>query len=235
MTALLLFVWNPCFGQESDSDREFWKAYSTAVQEFPFEKAPRHQSIYALLEIVKHVNEIDKPELSTALWQRAKRMLGDDAKIQYQQHLLQVALTFDELESATSIAKSAEGKWQKLWLDTVDLVKLKRGQEDALKNYPREPMDFFKALEHGNALVTARRFEKADKFVQDLDIPHEENDPRGVGAMVYRKIAEYYQKKGDDKNARKYIDKAMAIGGNLYYTGFGVKAKKMQQLACKRV
>lgn len=212
--------------QSDQSDREFWRTYARMVQEFDFEKAPRHQSIFALLEIVKEVQLTGKPEFAQTLWERAKKLVGDNPSIQYRQHLFRVALSFDNLDLATEIATSADDKRKNRMLDSVSLEKLKRGVPNALKEYPREPLEFFSAIEHGNVLAECGRFEEADKFIQELAIPHEENDPRGVGAIVYSKIAEHFQQIGDLDNARKYVSKAMKIGGDLYYTGYGVKVKK---------
>lgn len=137
------------------------------------------------------------------------------------------ALTFDNLALAGRVARQADEKDRLRLLDSIDLERLGRGEKDALENYPRVPLDFWKATEQGRAYVRAGDYKAADKFIQNLDIPHEENDPRTVGAFVYEEIAARYHAQGDIENARVWIDKAMAIGGKLFYTGYSIKTKKL--------
>jgi len=61
-----------------------------------------------------------------------------------------------------------------------------------------------------------------EEFVTDIVIS-EENDPRSVTAITLREIANRFRAKGDLENAKRYIDKAVAAGGNLYYTGYSMR------------
>lgn len=213
-------------GAQGGRSTGFWSRYVQAVSEFDFAAEPRPH-IYYMLEIVKDCNAIGKPEFAQTVWQRAEQLLDEQSRIQDRTSFFRAALTFPSLDQARRIAKESDDVHRKQeFLDQVDLERLRRGDKEALKNYPRIPLDFFKAIEQGRAYVVAGKYEQADQFIQSLDIPHRENDPRGVGAIVYRQIADHFQKQNDLDNARKYIDKAMAIGGNLYYTGYAVKIKK---------
>ena len=213
--------------EQEDSARKFWKVFAKTVNEFDFENADRHPAIYAILEITKLCNQHGKPELAMMLWSRAEKMVLENEKRQYRQSLFSAALTFDNLNLAERVARQADRKDRLRLLDSIDLERLGRGEKDALENYPRVPLDFWKATEQGRAYVRAGDYKAADKFIQNLDIPHEENDPRTVGAFVYEEIAAQYQAQGDLKNARIWIDKAMAIGGKLFYTDYGIKTKKL--------
>lgn len=208
-------------------DIEMQRLVLKKINAIDFESLNEHSAIYYLLDIAKSLDQIDKQELGQTVWHRAKTIVDATEKLNYQTTIFQAALTFKDLTIASKFVSEVEGEKDK-FLDSLDLEIFKRTfsktkDRSAIANVPRQELDFWLATEIGQAYVAAGDFEGANRFVEELDIPHKENDPRTVGTWVYKSIAREMQSNGDMAGAKKYADKAMEIGGNLYYSGYGVK------------
>ena len=128
------------------------------------------------------------------------------------------AVKVNRLDLAEEFANDAERMRDSL-LDRLDVEKFRRGDLEAIKSYPRRELDLRKSLQLANAYVDAGDYESAERYVTDIVIS-EENDPRAVTAITFREIANRYRANGDLKNAKRYIDKAVSVGGSLFYQGF---------------
>lgn len=195
------------------------------IKKHPFEAGTRRSSIYYLLQIAERLEKINKPELAQSIFRRAELISQADTNSDHFYSLFETSLKLSGLKIAERLIEELSTDQDKA-RDRLDLEKFCRGDEQALENgYPRFKMEFWSANRHGQALVRAGKFKLADQFIRELDIAHEENDPRTVGVWVYSEIASLYRDKGDMENARKYIDKAWELGGTLYYTGYGLKVR----------
>ena len=193
--------------------------------DFEFEKLTDRQAIWVLVSNSKSCAKVGKPELAQTFLNRAETIAKAKEKHHHHYRLFDCAVAIKQLGRAEEIA-SAAGSAKNRLLDKLDIAKYRLGNHKALQNVPRDKLDFFSALEIADAMVDAGEFDTAEKFVSELDIPKEPNDPRTVVAFTYRSIAKKYRDRDDIKNAKKYIDKAMQIGGNLYYSGYGIKIAK---------
>lgn len=192
-----------------------------AAREAPFEELTGHRAIYYSLDIAKHSHDLGQKELAGELFQKAVKLVEADEKKRFHGSLVSYAIHVGKLEVAEKYALAA-GTRTDTYLDELAIAKYKAGDKDAIKDYPRAEQDFYNALNLATALIDLGEYDKAEEYVTDIKIS-EENDPRAVTGLALERIAERCQAQGDLDGAKRYIDKAVAVGGNLFYTGYCLK------------
>jgi len=180
-----------------------------------------------LLDIAKSLDQINKPELAHTTWQRAANIVKRKENASHAISVFQVSLSFENLDVAERFKEGAEGN-QDRFQDLLDLEIFKRtlknsGDRTRIAKVPRQKLDFWVATEIGRAYAAAGDFAGAEKFIAELNVPHEENDPRTIGKWVYEDLPKKLRSDGDIDRAKVYVDKAMETGGDLYYSGFSTK------------
>lgn len=186
-----------------------------------FEDLSGHRAIHYLLDIAKHCHALGEKELADELFQRAIQVVEADEKGRFWGLLVKHAIHLGKLDLAEKYAMAA-GTLKDTYLDQLDIAKYKTGEKDAIKDYPRAKQDFHNALDLATALIDQGEYDKAEEYVTDIKIS-EENDPLAVTGITFERIAQRCLEQGDTEGAKKYIDKAVAVGGNLFYTGYSLK------------
>lgn len=205
---------------EAAEDQKLWDWLVDQTNEAPFEEMPTHRAVYSLLRIAENCEAMQRRELADHFLQRAETIVEKSEKPNYYNHLFHYAEKLNRLELAEKYVNKA-GRSDYL-LDSLDLARFRSGDKDAIKKFPREESTFYNALGLVDAYIQVGDFKAVEEFVSDLKIS-EENDPRDVAGIAFKRIAKLYREKGDMKNARHYADKALAVAGNNYYTGFSIR------------
>jgi len=205
-----------------DSFREFCVREALA---FDFESLTEHRSIYTLTELSKSCALIGKVELAQTFLNRASDIAEKSKPNSHHFALLRCALEIGEIEQAVKIANGAGASKNRL-LDQIDLERYRRGDRDALKHFPRVPLNFFAADRVAKVYIELGDIEGAEKFIKEMKVVDKENDPRAISAWALEEIAKLHRDRGDLDKAKETIDRAMAIGGKLFYTGYGIEVTK---------
>ncbi|MEM7474363.1 MAG: hypothetical protein AAF483_05165 [Planctomycetota bacterium] len=160
-------------------------------------------------------------EKAFEFWEKAFQILSK--RKSSMQFPLETALKLGRIDLAERCVADA-GSLSNSWRDKIALAKYANGDEEALKDFPHgeKMLTFYNALELANTLVDMGRLDELEEFLSDLEISPE-NPPESVSGIIYKTIAKKARKTGDMDKAKKYIDKANDIGGNLYYTGFNIR------------
>ncbi len=199
--------------------RELWDWLTTQTSQIEFEKIKPFQAIYILLSIAQSCHTLEQKELAGKYLQLARTIADKDKPRSHHFRLFTYAINVGDMELAEEIAKASASE---SLLDRLDLERFRRGDRAAIKDYPRGKMTFYNAMELARVYVEQGDYKRAEEFVTDIEIS-EENDPRAVTGMILEEIAKRYRAKGDLENAKRYIDKAVAVAGNLFYTGYGIQ------------
>ena len=204
----------------ADDDRLLWNWLVEQANDAPFEELTPFRAVYTLLEIAKHCDAMNRREIADHFLRRAEKIVERSEKPSYYSRLFNYAAGQGRLELAEEYLRKA-GSSDYLF-DSLDLAKFRAGDKEALKNFPREESTFSNALGLVDAYIKVGDYKAVEEFVSDLKIS-EENDPKDVAGVAFKRIAKLYRDKGDLKNARLYADKAMEVAGNNYYTGFSIR------------
>ena len=165
-------------------------------------------------------SEAEQKELAGHYFQQAIEAANASDASKYQYRLFEHAIKIHDLKSAADIAASSDPKNR--FLNRLAVEKYRRGDDSALEGFPRGTMNFHLALDLSDAYWKREEFEKLELFVRGIDsLPS--NEPTDVGAIIWRRIADDFRRRGDMAKAKEFIDKAKEIGGNNYYTGYGVR------------
>lgn len=221
-TLLVLLFGCPLVAQ---TERQvLWNSLVQRFHEIDWSLMPDREALLLLLEASLICHEADKPELSVQYLQDAIEIDKQNSQPATVWPLFNCAIKIGQLELAAEIAKSSEHSSNNM-LDRLAVARYKRGDEKALDDYPREELDFYNALSLASAYAELGEYDKLDEFVSGIEsLPS--NDPRGVGAITYENLAKKFHDQGDGERAKKFIDKAMEIGGNLYYTGYAIQVTR---------
>lgn len=183
-----------------------------------FEQQPPHRAIHGLLAIARACDTMQLDPVADEFFRRASAISERDPKGSHHFAFFEYAIDTNQPELAERIANESQSD---SLLDRWDLERLRRGDRDAIRGYPRGEMSFYKAMELANVLVELGDYERAEEFVANVKIT-EENDPEDVAGITLENIAKRCRGQGDLENARRYIDKAKEIAGNQFYTGYAI-------------
>ncbi len=216
--ALLLPNGPTTFAGQDSQDREFRDWLMVQAREIDFDQISPHRAIYALLAIAESCAAMEQDALADQYFQRALSIDEKDKKGSHHFTLFAYAIDTEQMTLAEKIAKDSKSD---ALLDRWDLERFRRGDRDAIKDYPRGEMTFYNAIELANVFIELGDYDRAEEFVTDIEIT-EENDPKDVAGITLENIAKRYRENGDMENAKRYIDKAVAVAGNQFYTGYAI-------------
>lgn len=184
-----------------------------------------HISSHYSLEIAEKFEQLEQTEAANQALNRILDLRQSGTNGSIDAALFSYARNRHDLSLAEKVLKEAEQvhDWQ---LDDLDLLRYRAGQKEAIENYPRGDQTFYSAMDLANTFIDLVEFEKAEQFVTGIKIT-KENDPNAVTGLVLERIADEHLKKGDREAAIRAIDKAYLIGGNLFYTGYGIEVKHL--------
>lgn len=206
----------------ANEDEAIWQWLSSQARQIDVDRLSETTALYTLLEVAEECHRLERNELAGEFQSRAEAIARTDERKRYHRRLVDYAINVGRLDLAEEYANEA-GSSKNPLLDKIDIAKYQRGDKDAVKSYPREELDLFNALDLANAYIDAGDYEAAEEFVTDIVIS-EENDPRAATAMTFENIAKRCRDEGDMTSAKRYMDKAEEIGGNLFYTGYTIRA-----------
>lgn len=176
-------------------------------------------TISLCLEASGAFHEAGMAERSQEYFQRAMDVAQADFK-RHQFSLFRHALKVGDLAAAQRIADKSTARDN--FLDRIAVEKYRRGDDSALEGFPHDELNFHSALDLTDAYTKRGEYDKLEDFVTGIkSLPS--NEPTDVGAIAWERVAREYRKQGDMEKAREFIDKAKQIGGNNYYTGYGVR------------
>lgn len=185
---------------------------------------PPHTSTYFIGNSAVLLAQLNKPKLALSLWQRCKE-IDQRAKRRNPRRLLGFAVDIGRLDLAEEIQQSSPELEQQLRPDLL-LAKYAGGNDEAIDQYiiGESQMTFYTAMDVANAYIAKGLYNKAEDFVVNTTIT-EENSPEDLIGITFENIARRCRKLEDQEQALKYIDKALAVAGNQYYTGQAIKVR----------
>jgi tetratricopeptide (TPR) repeat protein len=198
--------------------REFWDWLLLQASEIDFDQMTSQRTIYALVTIAEGCHAMDQHELAREYFERSLKIHEMDGKANQPFTLFNYALDTNQLDLAGQIA---EDSGSPTLLDRWDLERFRRGDQDSIERYPRVEMTFYNAIELANVFIELGHYDRAEEFVTDIEIRNG-NEPEDVTGITLENIAKRYRADGDVENAKRYIDKAKAIAGNQFYTGYAI-------------
>jgi hypothetical protein len=163
LTAALLTCIRPVMatGQQA-ADTQLWHWLTQQARAIDFEQLPPHRSIYALLSIAESCHLLGHEELARECYDRASAMNAKDKKNAYRFQFFDYAVATDQMELAGKIAESSKSD---TLLDRYDIERYRRGDRDAIQNYPRGEMTFYNAMELASLFVDLGQYDRAEQFV----------------------------------------------------------------------
>ena len=188
--------------------------------ELDFSEVRDSTAITALLEISESCLKLERKPAARRFREKAVARADRNERRSGYMTLVTHAINIGRLELAEQYANKSPLKDSNL--DKIAVARYRLGEQDAVKGYPRAEQDLHSALQLANAYVAAGEYDKAEAFVTDIKIS-EENDPRAVTSITFRNIANRCREHGELDRAKFYIDKALAVGGRLYYTGYSIQ------------
>lgn len=204
-----------------DGDGKLVNWLAEQARPIDYEDLSVYRSIYYLLAMGESCHKLMQQDLAKEFLDRAIKISETNDR-KYHSSLVTHAIAVGQIELAEKLAEAAGSRKDRL-LDRVDVAKYaKSGDKTVIKNYPRDEMDLFNALDLTDAMIQRGDYKAVEEFVTDIKIA-KENDPRTVGGIAYEKIALKLRDQGDLERAKDYIDKAVTHAGHLFYTGYGLK------------
>lgn len=186
-----------------------------------FDSISESRAVYHLISLAKSCDKLQRTDLSGRFFAQASEISSRNEKRAYHFSLFNYADQKDDLKLAESIVENALQSRTSM-LDRLDLMKYRLGDKEALASYPRQKLTFYNAMDLAQTYIELGEYEKAEKYVTGIKIS-EENDPLSVTGLILNEIAERYQAEGNEALAKKYIDKAFTLAGNLFYTGYCIE------------
>lgn len=175
-----------------DDGREYWNWLVRQTDDAPFEEMPTHRAIYSLLQIADACESMKRREIADHFLQRAETIVEKSGKPHYYSQLFQHAADLGRLELAKRYV--SKGGSTDYLLDSLDLARFRAGDKSAIRNFPREKSTFYNALGLADTYIKVGDFEAVEEFVSDLKIS-EENDPRDVAGIAFKRIAKLFREK----------------------------------------
>ncbi len=219
--ALLLSIASTTVAGQDSKDRELWDWLLLQAQEIDIDQLSSHRAIYALLRIAQGCHAMEQHQLADEYIHRAQAVDEKDEKVSHHSALFNYAMDTDRIVLAGKIAE--ESRSDSL-LNSWAREKFRRGDHEAIKGYPRGEMTFYAAWGLASVFVELGDYERAEEFVSGIDSTVG-NSPEEVAGLTFKVIAIKYREKGDVENAKRYIDKALAIadGRGTGYVGYAVE------------
>ena len=204
----------------SSQQKSLQEALAEQIRDVNIDELSDKDAVSACLESSAAFFEIGRAKEAEEFFDKAQRRADGDP-LRFQFRLLSHALKLGDFPAAEKIAEGSKQKQR--MLDRLAIEKYRRGDDESLQGFPRSELDFYIAIDLAHAYADRRQYEKLEKFVTGItSLPS--NEPTDVGAIVWTKVAKEFREKGDLKRAKEFIDKAVKIGGNNYYTGFSTRA-----------
>ena len=216
-----ILLWNSCPAPAAEPEEAFQEWLFHRVEDHDFESL---KTIYRMKQIVEDSIKLGEKKFAETLWLRAfeKTRRGKPGTNHF--YLVEMADKIDRLDLAESVIKIGEGLEDKL-KDDIDIIRYRRGDKDALKNFPRTKkgkMTFYDAMELANLYTQNGDYKAVEELVTDLEITPE-NDPEDVAGLAFLKIAQILRDKGEQEKAIEWVDKAFAVAGRQFYTGYCIE------------
>jgi tetratricopeptide (TPR) repeat protein len=188
-----------------------------------WQKLEPYIRVHVALQAALWAHELKKTELERLVYRVVLDSAREFPDCRFHGQLVRFALSTDQFELAESFAGEAEKKNDRLQ-DEILLARYKAGNLESLDSYPLAPLDFYNGLALINCYIKSEEYEKAVEFVSKIEIPPE-SDLDQLAPLAHKMIAEAYETQGNLAQAKEHFDRAMQIGGGLYYTGFLIQVK----------
>ncbi len=219
--ALVLSISTTTIAAQDSKDRELWDWLMLQAQEIDIDQLSSHRAIYALLSIARGCHAMEQHQLADDYFHRALAVDEKDEKVSHHSALFHYAMDTDQITLAGKIAEESESD---SLLNRWDRERFRRGDHEAIKGYPRGKMTFYAAWGLAKVFVELGDYEQAEGFVSGIESTVG-NSPEEVAGLIFKVIAIKYRENGERENAKRYIDKAMAIadGRGSGYVGYAVE------------
>ena len=204
------------------ADSPTWMFLVDTATSFDYSQVPPSRAVFVLLGVSKSCQDCRQNDLADRFLRQAINIAKSDTNRRFHGQLFDYALAVQRLDLAQDFANESKGKLRLTRLDRLAVARFRNGDKDAIKGYPKSKSTLYNALDLANAYVDMGDYQSAEESVTGIEIS-EENDPLDVTSMTLMRIANRCRENGDLENAKKYIDKALNIGGNQYYTGYVIQ------------
>lgn len=222
--ALTILFTSTCAARaETRIDQELFDWLIAEARTTEFESMRHHLAAYILCDMTKNIASLGDNDLAIEFWQKAFKITTNGPLTSAYQRVFETAVTLDRLDMAKQVIP-VDGRMRDSLLDKMDIEKYRRGDKQALANFPRgrDKLTFYDAMHLAQLYLDLGDFKSAEELVTDLEIT-EENEPEDVAALTFKDMARRCLDNGDIEQAKKYADKAFEVGGGLYYTGYAIQ------------
>ena len=219
--ALLLSIGAATVAAQDSRDRELFDWLMLQADEIDIDQLSSQRAIYALLTIARGYHAMEQHQLADEYFQRAVAVDAKDEKVRHDSTLFRYARETGQIDLAGKIAMESESD---SLINSWSRERFRRGDHEAIEGYPRGEMTFYAAWGLAKMFVELGDYERAEEFVTGLESTVG-NSPEEVAGLIFKLIAIEYREKGDLENAKRYIDKALAIayGRGTGYVGYAVE------------
>lgn len=185
-------------------------------------EVPPHTAIYYVGGSAAFLSQLKRPKLALTLWQRCKE-IDQQTGSQNARRLFGFAVDIGRLDLAEQLQQSSP-ELQEALRPALLLAKYAQGDDGAIDQCinSESKMTFYTALDIANAYIKKGLYDKAENFVVNATIT-KENAPEDLIGITFANIARRCRKLDDQEQALLYVDKALVVAGNQYYTGQSIK------------
>lgn len=148
--ALLLSIGSATVAGQDSKDRELWDWLLLQAQEIDIDQLSSHRAIYAALRIARGCHAMEQHQLADEYFQRALAVDEKDKKVSHHSALFNHAMDTDQIALAGKIAKESGSD---SLLNSWAQERYRRGDHEAIKDYPRGEMTFYAAWGLANVFV----------------------------------------------------------------------------------
>jgi len=209
------------FGQNSASPDDLHAYLVGHLDVLKFQELDPAVRIATYLSISKELYRGGREELAKAVEADAYEVAECDKNGDHARAIFDHALETKQFELAEEIANRPTSRFMKKRLIAA---RIRSGDIKAFKKEDYKVTDFYTADMIARALVDSGQDETAIDFATGLVFEaNDGNDPKTIPGFVYTQIALKEFKAGKIDLAKQHIDKAKAIAGKLFYTGYCIE------------